>query len=92
MRTRIDQNQQGHVTLEHIDLITEQHEERVFTAPAEHGYVRELQSDGSTRQPCECLDRLGPTLMASEETLLAVIRREYRKMRRLNQAEINRSP
>ena len=80
------------MSLEHINLITEEHEKRVFTAPTEYGYVRELQSDGSTRQPCECLDRLGSTLRASETTLLAVIRREYRKMRRLNQAEINRPP
>lgn len=61
--------------------------ERTFIAPMDGGYVRELRPDGSTTQPCERLARLGNTLMVDRrENLPALIRREYRAMRRTERA------
>lgn len=52
---------------------------RTFSVPVDRGYVRE-----GSRQTCERLHCMGSTLMATRETLLAVIRREYRAMYRQN--------
>lgn len=45
------------------------------------GYVREWSPRGSNPQVCEGLGRRGATLMASPDTLVSVIRREWRKYR-----------
>ena len=66
------------VEISYDDVLTERRVTRVFSAPTSHvGYVRE-----GNGQVCEKLYSTGTTLRASLVTLPAVIRREYRAMRR----------
>jgi len=51
------------------------------TKPYNFRYVREYIGNGNYQQVCNRLNTMGPTLMATNETLIDVIRREYRKMR-----------
>ena len=60
---------------------------RVFVAPLEHGYVREIGRNSDYRQVCERLRSTGRTLMASNHTLVSVIRREWRRRQRAERKE-----
>jgi hypothetical protein len=73
----------GHVTISYTDAYTGERVTRTFGAPTgREGYVVELDGRGGSRQVCDCLDRVGNTLMSSAERLAETIRREYRAMRR----------
>lgn len=54
------------------------------------GYVRIRDSRGQFPQVCEGLSSRGNTLMATPETLPAVIRRELRKLNAELKREMNR--
>ncbi len=57
--------------------------ERTFTCPEDGGYVREYLSNGELKQVCDRLASMGSTLMCSSRAdLPALIRREYRALRR----------
>lgn len=86
MRTQIQQTGSNTVRISYEtplfgDLVT-----REFRVAFPHGYVRD--EDG--RQVCAGLDRLGDTLEAYPETLIEVVRAEYRRMRRREAAELKR--
>jgi len=73
----------GTVFLEYTDLLSDRRLTRVFSCPEEGGYVREVYSDGQTKQVCERLSNMGVTISAeSRESLINLIRAEYRAMRR----------
>lgn len=78
-KTTITQPQPGYVTLQYDGgvegLITRQ-----FMVPRSGGFVREMRS-GDWKQVCAGLSRTGPTLTATPETLLALIRKEWRVYR-----------
>ena len=87
MRTRIESD--GHrVTLTYTDRwdgeIT-----RTFVAPSCGGYVREIWPgrNSDAQQVCEGLYSSGDTLESSTDTLLAVIRREWRRRRAAERRE-----
>lgn len=89
-RTRITQDASGWVTLCYYDEAEGRTRTRTFTAPwGRPGYVREHRRDGSTTQPCDGLYSTGATLYATRDTLLAVIRREWRARARA-EARANR--
>ena len=77
MKTIFDAHAPGYVTIRY-DSIHGARVTRTFTCPMQGGYVRDLQHN----QVCEHLASTGPTLKADHSTLAAVIRREYRAMRR----------
>ena len=82
MKTKFETDGTGRVTI-HYDDFCGRRITREFTCSPDGGYVQELQYDGGTTQPCEGLAPTGATLIAnSRETLIDIIRREYRKMRR----------
>jgi hypothetical protein len=82
-RMRLTTDSFGRVTITYIDKMYDEKIERTFTCPTEGGYVLELLSNGATSQPCDRLARTGNTLLcASRDDLPALIRSEYRKMRR----------
>ncbi|MGV0954542.1 MAG: hypothetical protein ACOYBR_09545 [Fluviibacter sp.] len=59
---------------------------RTFTAPSSGGYVREIRPNGDYRQVCESLAGMGSTLyLPAGRDLAALIRREYRRMRRADE-------
>lgn len=73
----------GTVTLTYTDWEGDARVRRFSTMrPHGNSYVIELLPDGSTKQPCERLDRIGSTLMSTREGLADTIRAEYRAMRR----------
>ncbi|SOE50916.1 hypothetical protein SAMN05446935_0353 [Burkholderia sp. YR290] len=62
--------------------------ERTFSCPLHGGYITEKQPDGSWKQICTQLGRMGNTLTCqSRDRLADKIRREYRAMRRAEKAE-----
>jgi len=72
----------GWVTISYTEPATGERVTRTFRAPAgREGYVWE-NTHRCQQQVCEELAGTGTTLIASAETLPAVIRREYRRMRR----------
>lgn len=81
-RTTIRLTAPGYVEMAYTDELGER-VERTFTArlDGERGYVHEEMAGGDRRQVCERLHSQGPTLTASADTLLSVIRREYRAQR-----------
>lgn len=83
MKARIDSStQKSIVVVEYDDVVTGSRRRREFMAPPGGGYVREW-SGGSWKQVCYGLSGRGATLrLGSDEDLLAIIRREYRAMRR----------
>ena len=58
----------------------------VFSCPDAGGYVR----NGQGKQVCDNLSRMGNTLTATSDTLLEVIRSEYRSMRRKEKREVDK--
>jgi hypothetical protein len=84
IRTKISAVEPGVVFMRHEDPIHEGDAvERTFTVrrDGERGYVYEVTPRGDRRQVCERLSSQGSTLMADTDTLLAVIRREYKRSR-----------
>jgi hypothetical protein len=80
-RTIFKQVELGVVYLRCADPFAEGEQiERTFTVrrDGELGYVYETLPNGTRRQVCERLGSMGRTLVASEETLITVIRREQR--------------
>ena len=84
MKTRIKTDTSGRVVVQYDDVITGKRRCRVFICPVEGGYVAEVFPDGNTSQVCDGLSRSGSTLTCrSRDELVDLIRREYRKMRRM---------
>lgn len=83
MRTKISQSQsKNYVVVEYDDTFTGTRRIREFMVPAQGGYVREW-IHGDWKQVCEHLSNRGDTLrLGAGGNLLALIRREYRAMRR----------
>jgi hypothetical protein len=80
MRAKITA-ERGIVTLEYDDFL-EGRVTREFFCPIDGGYVREIVGSDA-KQVCERLSRTGGTLTASSRTsLIDVIRREYKAMKR----------
>jgi hypothetical protein len=82
MRTRIVEDAPGWVTVT-ADNVFGQIEATTYFVNAGTGprYVRVWDDSRGHPQVCEMLAFRGNTLMATRETLLAVIRREWRRMR-----------
>jgi hypothetical protein len=81
-RMRLTVDVGGYVKLTYHDTYSDEPLSRVFICPAEGGYVREWRR-GDLTQVCDRLARMGPTLRCSSRAdLPALIRREYRAMRR----------
>jgi hypothetical protein len=59
--------------------------ERDFCVSGERSYVWEWVGD-DTKQVCEHLDRIGPTLLCKSVNLEAVIKREFEAMKRAEAA------
>ena len=83
MKTKITIN--GHdVTLERDDLITGERTTTTYFVPhlsgGAAGYVRIRDAAGRCPQVCRGLSGTGATLMATADTLPAVIRRELRRL------------
>jgi hypothetical protein len=82
MRTKITA-QFNDVTVERTDLITGERTRTTYFVPhvsdGRAGYVRIRDTAGRYPQVCERLYGTGNTLMATEATLGAVIRRELRR-------------
>lgn len=85
-KTSITTDWTGRVTISYDDRYSGERVTREFSCPVDGGYVRD--QDG--KQVCERLCSLGSTLWASRAELAAVIRREYRAMRRAEAREANR--
>lgn len=84
MKTKIWQDG-NRVVVEYDDVFTGERRRREFMVPANGGYVREWIS-GGWRQVCDGLEALGDTLYLPEgASLIALIRHEYRAMRRAEQ-------
>jgi hypothetical protein len=82
-RTTITTTQPGYVTLSYDDEFGNRITREFFCSDKPAAYVREWRKDGNHTQPCGALSRTGSTLMCDGyANLLAVIRREYRAMRR----------
>lgn len=81
-RTSITVDKAGYVTISYDDEFAGR-VERTFFCPVDGGYVRESDKAHRYPQVCEKLGSMGSTLVASSrEALPALIRREYRAMRR----------
>lgn len=84
MKTKIYEGKHSkNVVVEYDDVFTGERRRRQFMAPAVGGYVREWTGGGWSQQVCDGLEELGDTLYLPEgASLIAMIRREYRAMRR----------
>lgn len=84
MKTSITQDSNGYVTISYDDAISGARITTTYFAPrsssGKAGYVK-IADGRNYPQVCEGLASTGNTLTATPETLLSVIRREYRKMR-----------
>lgn len=92
MKTKITTDQIGRVTISYDsdDYDGVQRVERTFTCPIDGGYVREYRN-GDWKQVCDRLSHMGNTLScSSRDKLVAMIRREYRAMRRAEKREAGR--
>lgn len=70
------------VELTYYESFLDDMKTRRFFRPWGGGYVREVLSNGATRQVCDRLALFGSTLTCDVKTPLAkVIRREYRAMK-----------
>uniref|UniRef100_A0A6H1ZUZ8 Uncharacterized protein n=2 Tax=viral metagenome TaxID=1070528 RepID=A0A6H1ZUZ8_9ZZZZ len=89
MKTRITSDDHGRVRLQYEDCLGQDHD-KTFSCPHDGGYVIELLDNGGTTQPCDGLSHTGNTLIAkNRETLIDLIRREYRQMRRIEAREMS---
>lgn len=83
MKTKFSKDSYGRVTVEYDCAFTGDRVSRTFTCAQEGGYVWELLKGGDRQQVCDRLGSRGSTLAAASiETLPALIRGEYRAMRR----------
>ena len=90
MKTKITTDNRGRVRLQYTDWQGFDHD-HTYSCPHDGGYVIELLDNGGTTQPCDGLYPTGSTLIAhNRETLIDLIRREYKKMRRSEKMEMNR--
>lgn len=88
MRTQITVGTSGAVTIAYDDDFLGERVTRTFVCGVDGGYVREIDNCGRYPQVCEGLARLGNTLSCgSRAALPELIRREYRRMRRNEQAQ-----
>jgi hypothetical protein len=84
MKAKFTTDLMGRVTVVYADFLGREIT-RTFTCPENGGWVRE-----GSNQVCQCLSARGETLTASSRAaLLAVIRSEYRRMRRVEKAVRN---
>lgn len=82
MKTKITLTKNGTVLLSYDDAILDERREREFMAPLGGGYVREWIR-GDWQQVCEGLSGTGNTLYCHDHNhLIAMIRHEYKAMRR----------
>ena len=82
-RTTIKQENNGYVRLTYTDEGTSVRTSRTFRAPRASGYVQEWDEYRQEwRQVFGPLGHKGWALTASQEKLLDVIRKEWRKMKR----------
>jgi hypothetical protein len=83
MKTMIQQTAGNRVQISYNDSDTGERLTREFSVRSDGkaGYVREGE-----RQVCDRLSSTGNTLLCTCDELLSVIRREYRAMRRAEQA------
>lgn len=83
MKTKISKGQsENYVVVEYDDVITGERRTREFMAPANGGYVREWIR-GDWKQISDGLSNRGNTLYLNKGvSLIVMIRREYRAMRR----------
>ena len=86
MKTKITVNANRSVTVERDDIYSGERTQRTYFVGAATGlgYVHYYTANGGTFQICEGMCSTGNTLMASRDSLPAVLRRELRK---LNAAE-----
>ena len=87
MKMTLTTLQGGRVVIEYDDLY-EDRITREFYCGVDTSYVHEQLPNGQSRQVCEFLSSQGSTLRASRDTLAAVIRREYKRMKARNDREI----
>jgi hypothetical protein len=80
MSTKIDTKTHGYVTVTTEDDMGDLHTTTYFVRrDGEMGYVRIFDDAGRHPQVCELLSTRGNTLMATAETLPAVIKTELRR-------------
>lgn len=81
MKTKITVNQNRSVTVERDDVFSGERVERTYFVGATSGlgYVHYHTANGGSSQICEGMSGSGNTLMASRESLPAVLRQELRK-------------
>lgn len=91
MRTKIETNKNGSVTISYQSIGYEYEDvrvERTFFCSSGGGYVHEHDGTGRNPQVCYGLSDRGITLFCkSPEKLPDIIRREYRSMRRAEKKE-----
>ena len=84
----------NNVTVERDDPFTGERSSTTYFAPyisnGSAGYVRVRDAAGRYPQVCERLNSTGNTLMATPETLPAVIRRELRRRNAADRRELDR--
>ena len=86
MKTKFDITRNSTVVVEYDDVITGERRCREFMVPLRGGYVREWTGN-DWRQVCDGLSTRGDTLYLNESgSLISLIRREYRAMRRAEKA------
>lgn len=91
MTTTFISHGQHEASVTYTDAVTQATVQRVFMCSRNGGYVQEIYDAGRTQQVCEALGRTGNTLLCSaQESLVDVLRREFRKMRRRERAELAR--
>lgn len=92
MKTTFTTDSYGRVTIAYDEQLTGERITRTFTCQPQGGYVWEIGfRDGNRRQVCDQLSGGGNTLSAGGiETLIKVIRREYRAMRAAEKREAAR--
>jgi len=82
MKTRFTTDCAGRVTISYDEAVTGYRLIREFVCPFGGGYVRERRGN-DWQQVCAKLECRGPTLSCeSRDKLIALIRAEYRAMRR----------
>ena len=89
MKTTIKRDSYGYVHLEYTNEWTGERVIRTFKAPPSSGYVREWNEHRQEwRQVFGNLSHRGWALIASQDTLLGIIRKEWSKMRRDERRQI----
>lgn len=82
MKSKITVNANRSVTVERDDIYSGERTQRTYFVGAASGlgYVHYYTPSGGTSQICDGMRSSGATLMASRDSLPAVLRRELRKL------------